>query len=68
MLIIRGLVDFSVSGFLEHEWHEGFLNTNITNGTNVFWTRFIHEHECPECPECFFGYVLFLNTNETNGI
>ena len=38
-----------------------FLNTNNPNASNVFWTRFILEHEYPECPECFFGHVLFLN-------
>ena len=42
------MVDFSVSGV--------FLNTNTPNtpnAPNVFWTRFILEHEYPECPECF---------------
>ena len=38
------MVDFSVSG--------GGLNTNTPNTPNVFWTRFILEHEYPECPEC----------------
>ena len=52
------MVDFSVSGF--------FLSLNDPNAPNVFWTRFILEHEYPECPECFFGHVLFLNTNDPN--
>ena len=49
------MVDFSVSGF--------FLSTN---DTDVFWMCFFHEHEYPECPECFFGHVLFSNTNTPN--
>ena len=40
----RELVDFSVSGF--------FLSLNDPNAPNVFWIRFILEHEYPECPEC----------------
>ena len=45
--------------------HVLFLNTKA-NAPNVFWTRFILEHEYPECPECFFRHVLFLNTNTPN--